>query len=60
MENDSKINFDVNELKKQINYYAKQKDDLTADVFRVEGILMFLNNELKKITEKNIDNNTNS
>ena len=49
MENQSNLNMDVDEIKKQLNYYSKQKDDLTADIFRIEGILMFLQNELKKM-----------
>lgn len=60
MDNQQNLNIDTAELKKQLAYYAKQKDDLTADVFRVEGIIMFLQNELKRLTEKNIDNSPNN
>ena len=42
MQNDTKLDLNIDELKKQLAYYSKQKDDLTADVFRIEGILMFL------------------
>ena len=54
------ITLSIEEIKKQLNHYAKQKDDLIADTFRIEGILLYLNNELKRLTEKNIDNSTNS
>jgi len=59
MDNQS-ITLSAEEIKKQLNHYSKQKDDLIADTLRIEGILLYLNNELKKLTEKNIDNPVNN
>lgn len=46
----------LEELKKQIVHYSKQRDDLFADYLRLDGIVAYINNEISKLNaQENLD-----
>jgi len=50
------MNNQLQKLKADLEVYTKKKEQIFADYMRLEGILMYLNAEINKISQENIDN----
>jgi hypothetical protein len=49
----------LDKLKADLEVYTKKKDQISSDALRLEGILLYLQSEINKILQENIDKPNN-